>query len=444
MKLIRGLWVGAILLLVLQGCSDKKEIAKGVGSYSPIITGLAINNEPALRGVPNQMTVQITNVNGLPLTVHWSAAAGALTDSTGLTATWEPPNTIGTYDVTVSVEATDPAENNKYYFKTQTYHVAVDNEYDRWTRSDGVQYDPAPIGQGGGLVYAQIRNNATGESDIYRVDAPLAAPVKIVSDFWIANSPSPRADQAEVIFAGKRRASDGTASIWLVNWAGGDTTDARLVAGPNNLQLVVQNPRMSFEGAHALYTSDSAFVLFPRVWRRDISNFSLPPAPVISPSIFFLLTYGSANWGPDIDDDQFPDSIITRGYETFGGVAPSRGLFKFGHTKFDPAPEEVLALADTSAAEPDWSSDGQHIVYSRLNPGTTERDIWIVRADTNDPANAVRVTFGPADDSHPRFSPDGQTIYFVSNRADRYGLNGIYGTERRGTNLWAVRLFDRP
>ncbi len=444
MKLIRGLWVGAILLLVLQGCGDKKEEAKGVGSYSPIITGIAIDNEPALRGVPNQMTLQVTNVNGLPLTVHWSAAAGTLTDSTGITATWEPPNAIGIYDVTVSLEATDPAENDKYYFKSQTYHVAVDNQFERWTRSDGVQYDPAPIGQAGGLVYAQIRNNATGESDVYRVDAPMAGPVKVVSDFWVANSPSPRADQTEVIFAGRRRGSDAAASIWLVDWAGGDTTSARVVSRPNNEQLILQHPRLSFEGAHALFTSDSTFVLFPRVWRRDVSNFSLPPEPVISPSVFFLLTYGSANWGPDIDDDGFPDSVITRGYETFGGIAPSRGLFKFGFTTLSPAPEEVLALADTSAAEPDWSQDGQYFVYSRRNPGATERDIWIVRADTNDPANAVRVTSGPADDSHPRFSPDGQTIYFVSNRTDRYGLNGIYGTERRGTNLWAVRLFDRP
>jgi hypothetical protein len=51
---------------------------------------------------------------------------------------------------------------------------------------------------------------------------------------------------------------------------------------------------------------------------------------------------------------------------------------------------------------------------------------------------------GPADDAHPRFSFDGTKIYFVSNRADRYGLNGVFGTERRGYNVWAVSRFDRP
>ena len=42
MKLIRGLWVGAILLLVSQGCSKDPDVVKGVGSYSPIISGLAL------------------------------------------------------------------------------------------------------------------------------------------------------------------------------------------------------------------------------------------------------------------------------------------------------------------------------------------------------------------------------------------------------------------
>jgi WD40 repeat protein len=444
MKLIRGLWVGAILLLVFQGCSKDPDVVKGVGSYSPIITGLAIDNEPAWRGVPNQLTVQVNNVNGLPLTVHWSAAIGELTDSTGLSASWTPPDSIGTYDVTVSLEATDPAENNKYYFKTQTYHVAVGNQYERWTHTEAVQYDPAPIGQGAGLLFSQIRNNATGESDVWRLDAPMAGPTKIVSDFWIANSPSPRADRAEVIFAGRRRPSD-PASIWLVDWAGGDTTSARVVASVGTIQTILQHPRFAPSGTLALYTSDTTLTTHPRVWRRDVSNFALPPSPMLSEFFPFFNDWRSPNWGPDIDNDDFPDSIITRGYFSFGGPGESRGLFKFGFAnKVDPAPDELLALPDTAAAEPDWSEDGEYIVYSRRNDGATDRDIWIMRADTNEPANAIRVTSGPADDSHPRFSPDGMTIYFVSTRADRYGLNGLYPTERRGTNLWSVRLFDRP
>jgi len=448
MKLIRGLWVGAILLLVFQGCSKDPDEVKGVGSYSPIITGLAIDNEPAVRGVPNQLTAHVTNVNGLPLTVHWSTPSGVLTDSTDLNATWVPPDSIGVYDVTVSVEATDAAEG-KYFFKTSTFHVAVDNEFVRWTRSEAVQFDPAPIAQGG-LLFAQIRNNATGQSDIWRVDAPMAGPDKVVSDFWFATSPSPRADQAELIFAGRARQpyvnpTDRTTSIYAVDWSGGDTITARVVAQQGPAQIFLQWPRFAPEGTQALYSSDSLNTTLPRVWRRDMSNFALAPQPLISSSLFFLSTYFTPNWGPDINNDDFPDSIITRGYFGSGSGASARGLYKFGFTTVDPAPDEVLALDDSTAADPDWSQDGQYFVFSRRNVGaSTDRDIWIIRADTNDPANAIRVTSGPADDSHPRFSADGLTIYFVSDRADRYGLNGIFPTERRGTNLWSVRLFDRP
>lgn len=449
MKLIRGLWVGAILLLVFQGCSKDPEEVKGVGTFSPIITGLAIDNEPAVRGIPNQLTVQVTNVNGLPLTVHWSTASGVLTDSTDMNATWVPPDTIGVYDVTVSVEATDDAEG-KYYFKTTTYHVAVDNEFVRWTRSEAVQFDPAPIAQGG-LLFAQIRNNSTGQSDIWRVDAPMAGPDKVVSDFWFATSPSPRADQAELIFAGRidppvvTVPTNRSTSIYAVDWAGGDATTARVVVQAGAAQTFLQTPRFAPEGTQALYGSDTTFTTFPRVWRRDMSNFALAPQPLINDQVFFLSTYFTPNWGPDINNDDFPDSIITRGYFGAGQGATSRGLYKFGFTTLGPSSEgEILALDDSTAADPDWSRDGQYFVFSRRNVGSSDRDIWIIRADTNDPANAVRVTFGPADDSHPRFSADGLTIYFVSDRADRYGLNGLFPTERRGTNLWAVRLFDRP
>jgi Tol biopolymer transport system component len=101
-------------------------------------------------------------------------------------------------------------------------------------------------------------------------------------------------------------------------------------------------------------------------------------------------------------------------------------------------------LPDSSATDPDWSPDGQYVVFADAAVKGGERDIWIIRADTNVRSNAIRVTSGPADDSHPRFSDDGNTIYFVSNRANQYGLNGIFPTERRGYNIWSVTRFDRP
>ena len=69
---------------------------------------------------------------------------------------------------------------------------------------------------------------------------------------------------------------------------------------------------------------------------------------------------------------------------------------------------------------------------------------WIINAAASDPSAEVQITFGPADDFHPRFSSDGSKIFFVSNRIDGYGANGFYDTERRGTNIWSVSRFDKP
>jgi hypothetical protein len=165
-----------------------------------------------------------------------------------------------------------------------------------------------------------------------------------------------------------------------------------------------------------------------RVIAQDVENFT---------------TFLMPAWGPDINANGLPDSVVCPGFYFFGATNQQPlGLFKFA-----TAPEAQSAvqwLPDITAAELDWSPNGQHIIYTKRNTVTGDRDIWIINAGSNDPSTARRVTLGPADDSRPRFSPDGTAILFVSNRADHYGLNGIFDTERRGTNIWSVSRFDRP
>jgi len=82
MKSLRGFGAGVCLALVLAGCSSEPGTNDKPGNYSPLIIGISADHEPAIRGVTNQLTVLVTNVNGLPLTYHWSAAQGTLLDST--------------------------------------------------------------------------------------------------------------------------------------------------------------------------------------------------------------------------------------------------------------------------------------------------------------------------------------------------------------------------
>jgi hypothetical protein len=299
MMLHRGLWAGACLFLLvsLPGCSDDSDDNKvtGGGVYSPIITGIDADNEPAVRGVPNTFTALVTNVNGYPVTYHWSATAGVLTDSTSVTATWTAPDAIGTYPLTVSIEAQDSATGAKF-FESTTFQIFVDNNYVRWTTSAEVQFDPDPM-PSGGVLFAQLRNAATGAADIYSVATPGLSPTQLTTGFASITSPTMRADGAQIAFAGEKASSEPKPSIYLLPGAGGDTSMAQVAALTSAGQPGLWAPRFARAGNWLFYNSDSTRVGSPRPWFRDAFNLLAPPEPVIVPGTFLL---GAAFYQPAI------------------------------------------------------------------------------------------------------------------------------------------------
>jgi hypothetical protein len=442
MKRMRVLWAGATLLLALFGCSNNnngKEI-QGGGVYSPIITGIQSNHEPAIRGAANELTVLVTNVNNYPLTYHWMAGAGSLAESTSATVTWTAPDSIGSFPVTVSIEADDGA--GTHFFKSTTFQIFVENEYVRWTESSDVQFDEAPTASGG-VIFAQFRNIATGESDIYTVTAAGLSMEQLTQGFERAYSPTVRADGLTMVFAGRVSPTD-TIMLWIAPAAGANLADPsttyRFTApkiSPSH--RIVGNPRFSPTSNWLLYDSDSTSGGSPRLWYRQVVDSPISPEKIVTAPNG---SYWTSNWGPDVDHDGLPDSVICQGISFFGQNGQlSRGLVKFASAPGQSDTEPWLA--DLNATEPDWSPDGHHIVFVKPNLEGA-RDIWIINAASSNPNDAIRVTKGPADDSHPRFSPDGTKIYFLSNRVSKYGLNGVYDTERRGTNIWTVARFDKP
>jgi hypothetical protein len=440
MRLHRGLWAGACLLLALAGCSDKKKVVEGDGVYSPIITGISSNFEPAARGEENLLTAQVTNVNNLALTYHWSVApnAGTITDITSATAKWTPPDSIGSFDVTVTVEAQD---GETHFSRTMTVHMSVDNQFIRWTRSEFVKFDPAPV-EGGGVLYAQYRNPTVGTSDAYRIDTPLGTPAQLTTGFYSVSSPTPRADRATFAFAAKTTSAPASPTIFILPFGGGDTTNATTVARPNPAQTKLANPRFARQGTWLLYSSDTVSTGFWHMIRRDGADLATMPVAITGTGdLLQFHEYFTPNWGPDSTSDGNPDYIIAKSTDLFGSP---RGIITIPSAGEAVEADDVLFLPFMDIEEPDWSADGRYVVYARTNAVTHDRDIWIINRAATDISQAVRVTSGIADDSHPRFSADGNTIFFVSNRVDHYGLNGVNGTERRGRDVWSVAQFDKP
>ena len=75
-------------------------------------------------------------------------------------------------------------------------------------------------------------------------------------------------------------------------------------------------------------------------------------------------------------------------------------------------PTERLATSDSLQVPGSWSPDGETLVFMEQHP-STGRDIWLLRRGG---ARVVLVST-PADESAPRFSPDGRWIAYVSNES---------------------------
>ncbi|HXF58905.1 MAG TPA: hypothetical protein VN539_03710, partial [Candidatus Saccharimonadales bacterium] len=361
----RGLWAGIFVLAILTGCSNKDKTLNVEGSYTPVILNFSANNQPPVRGVPNALTAIVQNPRGYAITYHWSTAAGTISDSTSATAQWTPPDAIGDYAVTVSIQAHDDL-NGTDFFKTRTFQIHADNQFTRWTRSIATQLDVVPP-VNGKIYWSEIRSTSTGESDVWAVSTPLGSPEQITHGFWQTTQPTVQSDGSRVAFLGKVRPSTGGASIWYVPPTGGDTTSATLVVGwSSNANHFLGGPRFAPTGSMLAYASDTTSANFfqPKGWMRDAGNLAAAPIPLMPTTLTGSGESSNGYWNPAWRGSA--DSVVMESYTGFGQAnATARGLYKFSASGNPPTNPEPFSLwySDLLAFEPDWSPDGQHIVF---------------------------------------------------------------------------------
>jgi serine/threonine protein kinase len=99
-----------------------------------------------------------------------------------------------------------------------------------------------------------------------------------------------------------------------------------------------------------------------------------------------------------------------------GGGSPGRLVW------FDRTGKALSAVDQPEGVEylnPTLSPDGEQIALNRMDPQTGNWDVWTVDVARG---NASRVTFDPASDADPVWSPDSKEIVFASNRGGQLGL----------------------
>jgi serine/threonine protein kinase/sugar lactone lactonase YvrE len=98
-------------------------------------------------------------------------------------------------------------------------------------------------------------------------------------------------------------------------------------------------------------------------------------------------------------------------------------------------------LFEGDALQPRWSPHGKRIAFWGLIAGGSQRDLWTIAAEGGKP---VPVTDDDALDWSPAWSPDGEYLYFASDRGGALGLWRVHINEENGHVLGAPQSLNTP
>ncbi len=137
-------------------------------------------------------------------------------------------------------------------------------------------------------------------------------------------------------------------------------------------------------------------------------------------------------WSPDGQEIAYSKGSFARPSER-GGFSGPLFVVKVGAG-------EIRQVTETDAVQPNWSPHGDRIAYWGIKSGG-QRDIWTIGARGGDPAP---VTSDPALDWNPIWAPDGQYLYFASDRGGSMNLWRAPIDERSGRLLGAIEPVTTP
>jgi eukaryotic-like serine/threonine-protein kinase len=253
-----------------------------------------------------------------------------------------------------------------------------------------------------GSDVAYSAEDASGNVDIWLVDARGGTPIRLTDDPALDRSPSWYPDGSAIAFVSER---NGSPCVWKVPRLGGQT--------PTPVVAAADAPAVSPDGSQIAFTRPDAGG-HSRIVVAPLADTSIPS--VLTTDRDGLWDHESPAWSPD-----------------------GRTICYAGHTDLWTVPAEGgrasrLTVEGEADFEPAWSPDGRWVYFSSMRGGTTA--IWRVPAGGGTPG---RVTMGSGPERQPSLSKDGSRLTYStfslnSNlvvRVEKTGKEYEFGGERR-------------
>ena len=210
----------------------------------------------------------------------------------------------------------------------------------------------------------------------------------------------------------------GQRDIWTVPAAGGTPTPVTDDAALD------WTPEWSPDGRYLYYSSDRNGSM--NLWRVRIDEASGKvlgdPEPITTPSPFV----GQFSFSSDGSKIAFESRVVESNVQKVG-FDPASGKTIGSPTRITTGSQAWLHL--------DVSADGDWLV---MRPSYGQEDLYVSKADGS---GLRQVTADEARDRHPRWSPDGQTIAFYSDREGP--LYHVWSVRPDGSGLKRLSFDDK-
>src|SRR5580693_3712250 len=199
--------------------------------------------------------------------------------------------------------------------------------------------------------------------------------------------------------------------LWLLDLATGKTR--QLTEG----SAVNVEPRWSPDGKRIVYVS-TAYNRWFHVFAADVRGEKLENVVRLTEETKSSLPrYYYAAYDTEINPVWSRDGKEILFVSNRGHLYGTGGFWRM---KAQPGaqPREIHYEETTWKARPDFSPDGKRIAYASYL-GQAWHQLWVLPAEGGD---AFPLSYGQFDNINPRWSPDGGTIAFISNRGGNTSL----------------------